>query len=437
MGMNIDTIKRDLVDNSSSLNSFASNLFRVYWLLLVVLIFSRLDVYHSLTYYGYGVSDWLINYEGGFVRRGLGGQLLYWLYQLHPFDMIMMIKRIAGISSILFLLLLLYVFRREGWSLAILPLSCCLYFTIFQTGQRRDFLLLLMAYGLFVCYRNHLRRHGWHWLLLFMALSVVMVLFHESSFFFSIPICMVYGALSKRGDGGLSSVGSFVKFFVPFVPPVVAMAAVCHYSGNAAVASAIWNSWHGLFAAYPDGVESYSEVCAQMGQGVDALTWSAGETMRFHLFTNFVGDYGIQNHSAVEYFSVVAWLWMLAMTYFLTTHINSVDVSLYPLSRHDQFYRISNVMLVQLVFVMPFFTIISIDWDRTLPYWIFSSLLALHVFGDLRFNPVDRLSRRIHHLVSKPFFATSLCFLMAALLLPFVKSQTPSLRLILHLNLHL
>ena len=36
--------------------------------------------------YEFGISDWLINYESGFVRRGLVGQLLLTLYNTCPFD---------------------------------------------------------------------------------------------------------------------------------------------------------------------------------------------------------------------------------------------------------------------------------------------------------------------------------------------------------------
>ncbi len=435
--MTIDSIKRSLSDNTSALNNTARNVFRVYWLVLVVLIFSRLDIYHDPTYFEWGISDWLINYEGGFVRRGLGGQLLYWLYQLHPYDVLMMIKRIAGISSILFLMLVLWVFKREGWSLSVLPLSCCLYFTIFHYGQRRDLLMLIMAFGLFVCYRNYLRRRLSRWLWAFMLLSVVMILFHESSFFISLPITMVYGALELRHSSTKLNAVAMLKWVLPFVPAVVAMAAVCLCSGNEAVAQAIWNSWHGVFAAYPDGTGSYEAVCANIGQGVDALMWPTLKTLQFHLFTNFVGDYGVAYHSPIEYLSVVAWLWTLTVTYFVVTRLNSVDISLYPLASDDQTARISNVMLVQLLFVLPFFTFLSIDWDRTLSYWVFSSLFALHVFGDLRFRPVDRLTHAIKAALSHPFFATSLCFLIAALLVPFIKSETPSFKLILDLNLHL
>ena len=37
-------------------------------------------------YESYQISDWMINYEGGFVRRGLMGQLLLYANSVHNFD---------------------------------------------------------------------------------------------------------------------------------------------------------------------------------------------------------------------------------------------------------------------------------------------------------------------------------------------------------------
>ena len=33
----------------------------------------------ELKFGSWQLAEWLINYEGGFVRRGLAGQLLYWI----------------------------------------------------------------------------------------------------------------------------------------------------------------------------------------------------------------------------------------------------------------------------------------------------------------------------------------------------------------------
>lgn len=108
---------------------------------MVVMFFNR-DIYNDFTYGSFEISEWLVNYQGGFVRRGICGELIYQLYQIHPFDIIMFIKGICSVSSILLLILLLNIFKREGWSIAILPLPCCLFYNFQMILARKDSLLL-------------------------------------------------------------------------------------------------------------------------------------------------------------------------------------------------------------------------------------------------------------------------------------------------------
>ncbi|MDY6271459.1 MAG: hypothetical protein SPL43_08755 [Prevotella sp.] len=74
-----------------------------------------------------GISEWLINYHGGFVRRGLLGQGLFLLYQLHPFNLRFALLTISVLTSFLFLILIVRIFIRRGWIMAILPLGCCFF----------------------------------------------------------------------------------------------------------------------------------------------------------------------------------------------------------------------------------------------------------------------------------------------------------------------
>lgn len=38
-------------------------------------------------YNGFEISDWMINYQGGFVRRGLVGELLFMLEKVKPYNL--------------------------------------------------------------------------------------------------------------------------------------------------------------------------------------------------------------------------------------------------------------------------------------------------------------------------------------------------------------
>ena len=100
------------------------------------------------------ISDWLINYEGGFVRRGLLGQLLYWLDKILLCDVRILIMWIVIVSSILFLGLVIRIFKHEGFSFMVVPTGCFAGFTLFALFGRRDMLTFLFAYTIFVLFRS-------------------------------------------------------------------------------------------------------------------------------------------------------------------------------------------------------------------------------------------------------------------------------------------
>ena len=72
-------------------------------------------------YSSFEVSDWLINYEGGFVRRGLIGQLLFFLYQIHPYPVRFAILFICVLGFVTICWLLIRILKKEGMSIFILP----------------------------------------------------------------------------------------------------------------------------------------------------------------------------------------------------------------------------------------------------------------------------------------------------------------------------
>ena len=57
------------------------------FLLLMNIVISLGDINRFSDYVAYPVSDYLINYQGGFVRRGLMGEVFYQIYNMHPYHL--------------------------------------------------------------------------------------------------------------------------------------------------------------------------------------------------------------------------------------------------------------------------------------------------------------------------------------------------------------
>lgn len=87
-------------------------------LLFAVICFVALHSFiYPFDYVRYEVSDWLINYQGGFVRRGLIGELLLQLEHIRPYNVRHAILGIEIMSYILFFAVTFRIFTKYRWSL--------------------------------------------------------------------------------------------------------------------------------------------------------------------------------------------------------------------------------------------------------------------------------------------------------------------------------
>lgn len=326
----------------------------------------HLDFLH-MSYQSWEISEWLINYEGGFVRRGLIGQLLWSMEQWFPHDIRVAIMGISLVASALFLYVLLRVFKKEGWALLILPTGFCLGFTLFNLWGRRDYLSLMLTFSLFMLFRHQLshpgKRLGW---VAFYILSALQILMHEASFFYTFPILMLYSYHHSRSQQQ-TPVKSLCISAIRFLPVILAMAAACIFKGNENVAQAIWDSWVPI-------ISNYQPEASKMGWGVFALTWSPEMIFPSHFSTSLMGDVS----PAVWRIPLV--IFNLMAAYYLVTRINSANMGLYRPKPMNHIFM-SNVALIQFVCMLPMFTVLSCDWGRTIPYWVISSLLFYRTFN--------------------------------------------------------
>ena len=328
------------------------------------------QINNECLYGGWTVSEWLINYEGGFVRRGLCGEILYGLYQVHPYPVRDMILILGFTGFFFFMVLLIGLFRREGWSPVLLIAPCLIQIPTFLGGTslfglRKDHWLLLLAYGIFYFYTRYIRRRDILSLVTMQFLSVVVLLIHEAAFFFIFPLLIVHSFLityKKRPCGEL--VGAM---FLLFLPAALTMGAVCLFKGNQAVAEAIWTSWKPCMEAYPLPCDDVAEI----GPGVSALTWGTRQAFK--------------NHITITWMSwflkpIPSWPFALiniAGIYYLVSRLNTVNLRWNRLKKVDS-SRMGLFLLLQGIFMIPLFTVLSCDLGRIIPYWVFSSLFAYH-----------------------------------------------------------
>src|SRR5262249_38669119 len=192
-----------------------------------------------------------INYEGGFVRRGLPGEVLFALAKegLNPYLLII------GVSLVIWLLLFLMLLRlasvRGFPALAICSQLCMLSPVIGHQIVRKDCLeILLLIFSL-----HFLQKGTIISLLLANVISAIAVLSHELYAFLSIPLFFIikYAEKSSHAEGAKSwNIGRRIVYSAACISPLLASFALCIINrGDFLIAQQVWESWAKFIPQFP------------------------------------------------------------------------------------------------------------------------------------------------------------------------------------------
>lgn len=294
----------------------------------------------------WGITEYMVNYQGGFVRRGLVGELLYQLSLVIPqVDPRWYMVLISGGSLGLVLCFFISKFRAHGLCWWILPLNVCLmgaYDLI-----RKDFLCAMLVIWMLQLFAQNWRgpvRCGIVMLLLAISLNV-----HECIFFMIGPILM----LLFLQDKGMSIICRICGSLLP----VAMMVWVCLHKGDAAVAEKIWNSWGGIADAFNDGIPKGT---------IASIGWDTKYALEYHVKENFL----TRSLFAYGWYSKPI-LWCVVLIF--TLNILFLHRRSEKLSISADVHRMLGILVFQFISLLPMFTVLSCDSSRICFYWLVSS----------------------------------------------------------------
>lgn len=233
---------------------------------------------------GWGVGDWLISYDGGFVRRGLFGSLVLGFTP----DGVSIVSSVAAVHIVMMgvlctLLYWLYLRtdRSMTWAIVLLSPATLLYFTIAianqQAGPRKELLVMI---GLALTALGFGRRSWYWWSLAGLMVFAVATFSHEASAL--VVPAFVY--LIFSGSGGRSTANilwqrALIAAFSVVAASVVVLAVL--YPGNPAIQQGICDAW-----------ASKGVIAECQGQALGALTLTtsgATEVFSSQLFPRYWG----------------------------------------------------------------------------------------------------------------------------------------------------
>jgi len=167
-------------------------------------------IYISHLYYfaeicdGWCIADWLINFDAGFVRRGLSGYLIITLSDLIGIKAnftTFWIQSFIYISFLIILYVLLYRKQLTFWYWILLLSPVTLLFPIYDkpaTGRKE--IILFFLFGLYMLVLNRKIISSSLITILFFLAIIIMTLCHEGLFFYT-PYFVVASYLKLKSEG--------------------------------------------------------------------------------------------------------------------------------------------------------------------------------------------------------------------------------------------
>ena len=283
-------------------------------------------------------TEWLINYEGGFVRRGLLGEMLYWFCShtgIGP-------RYIISFASIAIYLSLFYFFFKKfrDRGLCWWFLAAPFMFGFCYSVIRKDFLLLWLFISTLMLLKSE---NPSVWRRIASGLLMILALFlHEAYIFFGVPVILLLLADGKRKWLFAVTVASVVSTFI--------LMSVNH--GSREIVDSINESWNLL--------SGRDMLVYNPENSIGALEWECVHTFNRHLRRNI--DY--------QYYCIGLFLRPVAMFFAYYLIVNFLKVFSHKDTRYNSADQtnIGAVYILLTLCMFPMWTVLSCDYLRLYQY---------------------------------------------------------------------
>lgn len=304
----------------------------------------------------YQFSEFLINFEGGFVRRGFLGQLLYWFCeytQLSPFPII---SAICLIAWVIFLCFFFKKFKHLGycwWFLA-----SPLFWGPPGSVIRKDYLcylvIIAMLYIVKSCNLNTLRT-----LALFLLGTFGMFL-HEAFVFFGIPIIGLALISQKR---------TRIKGIIFSLVGCLLFLMFSYFKGSTDIVNSILNSWNTILGR---------DTLIYTSNSIEALGKDAVTQFKFHIYHN-LHEY---NDPSFGWAGIILRPLFAIASYYLIVNFIFIFKEFSPQKETQLRTSLSILYIFSLLCLTPMFTFLSCDYGRLYQYAVVPSLAALIILPE-------------------------------------------------------
>lgn len=335
---------------------FPNKGYDVFYLLIcvVLLIHSFSVLYHKIVQgAGTAVVDNLYNFAGGFVRRGLGGEIVFFLQDSLGIPIAVPIYLSSLVAYSFLAWISISYFRKKGYGINVLIMGFALGGVLVHgfDSYRRDFVELAF---LAVTLLSFTRLTVAKWLVLGNLITMFGIALHEATFFFTVPVLIMIANLRIR---------NIWKSLCAWVPSIIVFAVCCICKGSPDMVSPIIGR-----------AMEYAPECFPGGEVPWLLKFIGFDTetvVKMHLNINFF-DIGV-----LKGFPVPAFLITLVYFVYIPYCMVAMLIAFTPGGlRNGERNRLVRIVVFQFICLIPMFTVLSCDLARVSCYWIMSSLLV-------------------------------------------------------------
>ncbi len=314
-----------------------------------------LSLYHSAwTHY----VDFLYNYAGGFVRRGLTGEILFFVKDVTGIPPLVTCYAVSVVAYVAVAWFTIAKFRKQGYALNVLIMGFMLggVLMTYLSDVRRDYIEMALFVVIIASFR---RFPTGVWIALGNLVAIFAILLHEATFFFMVPVCVLVANIRLR---------NILKSVILWLPSVAAFMLCSYYKGTPETLSAICVQ-----------IGEYAPEALEDGNTPYLLSFISRDTLsvfKLHIMYNFTQSFSRYLPIPAVVFTLFYLLYMPFMTVCMIKVFSSKGLSA---SRQRSLVAL---ILFQFVMLLPMFTLLSCDICRVGMYWLMSSVVVWLVLGD-------------------------------------------------------
>lgn len=346
---------------SSTKNIILNLYYFIFSFILFVLLIQSIRAGYSKE--SWQITEFLINYQGGFVRRGLLGELIYIMYNLfglNPYNSILTISFFSLFALIWFFAQSII---KKGYPIFFLPFVFFLGNPIINGFWVRKDVFIILIFILTIYFST--KKSNLSFIIPNFFL-IIGLLIHESIGFFCFPILFLI-LISKNYSSFKTRITKIKSIFISFsqlIPSIIVFLCVLYFKGSYYIANQIWNSWK------PISFPIQSEVNHEIPAAIHGLSWTLQQGISFTIYTLKNFNDGI--------YAPIGWFFILVLIYYVLTNTDKLNFKIlnYKPNKNFDKQNISNILLIQLCSLIPLF-ILGWDYGRWVFFWITSSFAII------------------------------------------------------------